>query len=155
MIVCSCNAFSDCDVRSIMAGAAQRPRMSQVYASLGCSAKCGRCTPAVKRVMDKACASLLESAAEQAACCNLETASAPGTSNAMHARPSFRLRDRPSPWRHRPSSESPRASVVQNSLAGRSHRWTPSQAGVPSPLAESEAIGTPLHERGEYVGEAA
>jgi bacterioferritin-associated ferredoxin len=43
MIVCSCNAFSDHQVRSVVAKEARRPRMSEVYACLGCSAQCGRC----------------------------------------------------------------------------------------------------------------
>ena len=38
MIVCSCNVFSDQQVRSVVAKEARRPRMSEVYAGLGCSA---------------------------------------------------------------------------------------------------------------------
>jgi bacterioferritin-associated ferredoxin len=158
MIVCSCNAFSDCDVQSIMAGAAQRPRMSQVYASLGCSAKCGRCTPAVKRIMDEACASSINLAAEQPACNSLMTASASGTSNAVRARSGFRLVDCPSPWRQSSDGKSPCLAPTQNSLAGNSHRWKPSWAGTraerPS-VAESDVMGTPLHERGECLDQAA
>jgi bacterioferritin-associated ferredoxin len=157
MIVCSCNAFSDCDVQSIMAGAAQRPRMSQVYASLGCSAKCGRCTPAVKRIMDEAWASPIESAAEQPACRSLTKASAFGRSDDVHGQPGFRLVGCPSPWRQSQAGESP-CSPVRNSLAGNSHRWKPGWAGTlaeRSPLAESDVIGTPLHERGECLGQAA
>jgi bacterioferritin-associated ferredoxin len=52
MIVCSCNVFSDHQVRSVVAKEA-RPRMSEVYACLGCSAQCGRCTHAIKRIMDE------------------------------------------------------------------------------------------------------
>ena len=36
MIVCSCNVFSDHQVRSVVAKEARRPRMSEVYAGLGC-----------------------------------------------------------------------------------------------------------------------
>jgi bacterioferritin-associated ferredoxin len=54
MIVCSCNVFSDADVRSALARAAPRPRMSSVYASLACSAKCGRCAHTIKRMMEDA-----------------------------------------------------------------------------------------------------
>ena len=32
---------------------ARRPRMSEVYASLGCSAQCGRCAHSIKRIMDE------------------------------------------------------------------------------------------------------
>jgi bacterioferritin-associated ferredoxin len=156
MIVCSCNAFSDRDVQSIMGGAAQRPRMSQVYASLGCSAKCGRCTPAVKRIMDEACASHLDLVAEQPACCSPMTASASGRSDAVLGRPSFQLVGCPSPWRQSHAGESPRSSV-RDSLSGNSNAWKP---GCPGALAERsplerQAIGTPLHERGECLGQAA
>jgi bacterioferritin-associated ferredoxin len=53
MIVCSCNSFSDHQVRSAVTNEARRPRMSQVYACLGCSAECGRCARAIKRIMDE------------------------------------------------------------------------------------------------------
>jgi len=53
MIVCSCNAFSDHQVRSVVAKEARRPRMSEVYACLGCSAQCGRCAHTIKRIMDE------------------------------------------------------------------------------------------------------
>jgi bacterioferritin-associated ferredoxin len=43
MIVCSCNVFSDHQVRSVVAKEAWRPRMSEVDACLGCGAQCGRC----------------------------------------------------------------------------------------------------------------
>jgi bacterioferritin-associated ferredoxin len=53
MIVCSCNVLSDQDVRS--AAAAERIRStSQVYGCLGCSAQCGRCARAIRRLMDEA-----------------------------------------------------------------------------------------------------
>ena len=32
---------------------AERPRMSEVYACLGCCARCGRCAQAIKRIMDE------------------------------------------------------------------------------------------------------
>src|SRR4029077_17209267 len=53
MIVCSCNVFSDHQVRSVVSKEARRPRMSEVYSCLGCSAQCGRCTHAIKRIMDE------------------------------------------------------------------------------------------------------
>jgi bacterioferritin-associated ferredoxin len=53
MIVCSCNVFSDNQVRSVVAKEARRPRMSEVYAGLGCSAQCGRCAHTIKRIMDE------------------------------------------------------------------------------------------------------
>ena len=51
MIVCSCNVFSDHQVRSAVAKEARR--MSQVYACLGCRAQCGRCANTIKRIMDE------------------------------------------------------------------------------------------------------
>ena len=51
MIVCSCNVFSDHQVRSVVAKEARRPRMSEVYGCLGCSAQCGRCAHTIKRIM--------------------------------------------------------------------------------------------------------
>ncbi|TYL86667.1 (2Fe-2S)-binding protein [Bradyrhizobium rifense] len=53
MIVCSCNVFSDHQVRSVVVKEARRPRMSEVYSCLGCSAQCGRCAHAIKRIMDE------------------------------------------------------------------------------------------------------
>jgi bacterioferritin-associated ferredoxin len=52
MIVCSCNVFSDHQVRSTIAAAGRRPRMSQIYGGLNSSAKCGRCARTIKRVID-------------------------------------------------------------------------------------------------------
>ena len=54
MIVCSCNVFSDHQVRSAITKTARRPRMSQVYACLGCSAQCGKCARTIKHIMDEA-----------------------------------------------------------------------------------------------------
>jgi bacterioferritin-associated ferredoxin len=54
MIVCSCNVFSDADVKMAIASTLERPRMSGVYASLGCAAKCGRCAQTIKSLIDAA-----------------------------------------------------------------------------------------------------
>jgi bacterioferritin-associated ferredoxin len=51
MIVCSCNVFSDHQVRSAVAKEARR--MSQVYACLGCRAQCGRCANTIRQIMDE------------------------------------------------------------------------------------------------------
>jgi bacterioferritin-associated ferredoxin len=64
MIVCSCNVFTDRDVRSTMSGRDVTPRTTcQVYHCLGCSAQCGRCARTIRRIMDEALA-----AAETAGC---------------------------------------------------------------------------------------
>ena len=52
MIVCSCNVLSDAQVRSAITSAAPRPRMSYVYASLGCAAECGRCAHTIKIILE-------------------------------------------------------------------------------------------------------
>lgn len=63
MIVCSCNVFTDQDVRSALD--AERTRsIRQVYAGLGCSAQCGRCARTIRRIMDQALGSA------RAASCN-------------------------------------------------------------------------------------
>jgi len=53
MIVCSCNVFSDHQIRSTLANATQRLRMSQIYDYLGSGAQCGRCAHIIKRIMDE------------------------------------------------------------------------------------------------------
>ena len=51
MIVCSCNAFSDCDVQTAVANAARR--VSEVYTSIGCTPQCGQCARTVERILDE------------------------------------------------------------------------------------------------------
>ena len=53
MIVCSCNVFSDHQLRSTLANATHRLRMSQIYDYLGNGAQCGRCAHIIKRIMDE------------------------------------------------------------------------------------------------------
>jgi bacterioferritin-associated ferredoxin len=55
MIVCSCNVFTDRDVRATMTTGQDVPRTTgQVYHCLGCSAQCGRCARTIRRIMDEA-----------------------------------------------------------------------------------------------------
>jgi bacterioferritin-associated ferredoxin len=57
MIVCSCNVFTDHDVRSTLSSGENVPRTTgQVYHCLGCSAQCGRCARTIRRIMDEALA---------------------------------------------------------------------------------------------------
>jgi bacterioferritin-associated ferredoxin len=57
MIVCSCNVFSDHDVRATLAAGKGAPRTTgQVYHCLGCSPQCGRCARTIRRIMDEALA---------------------------------------------------------------------------------------------------
>ena len=53
MIVCSCNVFSDTQVRTAIASHTDRPRVCRVYASLGCAAQCGRCAHTIKEMIDE------------------------------------------------------------------------------------------------------
>jgi len=41
MIICSCNAFTDDDVRGVVADASAPVRAAEMYTCLGCSAQCG------------------------------------------------------------------------------------------------------------------
>jgi bacterioferritin-associated ferredoxin len=55
MIVCSCNVFTDHDVRATLADEQVAPRTAgEVYGCLGCSAQCGRCVRTIRRIMDEA-----------------------------------------------------------------------------------------------------
>ena len=56
MIVCSCNLLNDAQVRSAVATGVTRPRISYVYASLGCTAQCGRCVHTIKAFLANALA---------------------------------------------------------------------------------------------------
>ena len=66
MIVCSCNVLSDAQVKSAFGGGAAQPRMSSIYTSLGCTAKCGRCTHTIKSILDdvRQCAAIDRRAVE-------------------------------------------------------------------------------------------
>jgi bacterioferritin-associated ferredoxin len=54
MIICSCNVLSDHALRSVLASPEKPPRVSQVYVCLGCKVRCGRCAPAIRRIMNEA-----------------------------------------------------------------------------------------------------
>lgn len=57
MIVCSCNVFTDHDVRGALAAGESCPRTAgQVYHCLGCSPQCGRCARTIRRIMNEALA---------------------------------------------------------------------------------------------------
>lgn len=63
MIICSCNVFSDQQLRSALAKATQRLRMSQIYDCLGGSAQCGQCAHTIKRIMEQVANRTIASAA--------------------------------------------------------------------------------------------
>jgi bacterioferritin-associated ferredoxin len=55
MIVCSCNVFTDHDVRATLSSSEEAPRSTgEVYHCLGCSAQCGRCARTIRRIMNEA-----------------------------------------------------------------------------------------------------
>jgi bacterioferritin-associated ferredoxin len=52
MIVCSCNAFSDADVRDCL-GHSEAPRSARdVYGCLGYAPKCGVCLDTIRKIME-------------------------------------------------------------------------------------------------------
>ena len=54
MIVCSCNVFSDRDVRGVLASGDEGPRkVRDVYGCLGCSPKCGRCARTIHELLQQ------------------------------------------------------------------------------------------------------
>jgi bacterioferritin-associated ferredoxin len=70
MIVCSCNVFSDRDVRLAIDSAPARPATAnQVYGCLGCSPQCGRCARTIRRIMDE---SLGTCCGEREACAHVD-----------------------------------------------------------------------------------
>ena len=75
MIVCSCNVFSDRDVRTALDTAPARPATAnQVYGCLGCSPQCGRCARTIRRIMDEALGAAAASCAQgcRVACAHLQ-----------------------------------------------------------------------------------
>jgi bacterioferritin-associated ferredoxin len=140
MIVCSCNVLNDRDIQATIVGSAQRPRMSQVYASLGCSAKCGRCTPAVKRMLDKARTSLPEPDADQVACASLMQADVVGTTTDVPPRSNRWFAGNPDLRRQDLPKELPCSSHVCNCLAANSEYGN---SGRPSALP----AGPPVQSR--------
>ena len=54
MIVCSCNVFSDNEIRRALASGVRPPRVTQVYASLGYARQCGRCARTIRKIMHEA-----------------------------------------------------------------------------------------------------
>lgn len=66
MIVCSCNVFTDHDVRTTLAVGEEAPRTTgEVYRCLGCSAQCGRCARTIRRIMNEALAAAGPACARQ------------------------------------------------------------------------------------------
>ena len=54
MIVCSCNVLTDVDIRASIAAPNGPRRVCDVYASLGCMAKCGGCAGTIGALLSEA-----------------------------------------------------------------------------------------------------
>jgi bacterioferritin-associated ferredoxin len=54
MIVCSCNVLTDLDIRASIATLDGPRRVCDVYASLGCTAKCGGCAGTICALISEA-----------------------------------------------------------------------------------------------------
>jgi bacterioferritin-associated ferredoxin len=54
MIVCSCNVLTDVDIRASIATLDGPTRVCDVYASLGCAAKCGGCAGTICALISEA-----------------------------------------------------------------------------------------------------
>jgi bacterioferritin-associated ferredoxin len=50
MYVCSCNVFTDTEVRAV---AAEAGSVAQVYRCLGCKPQCGGCARTIRRLLDE------------------------------------------------------------------------------------------------------
>jgi bacterioferritin-associated ferredoxin len=53
MIVCSCNVFSDKDIRNCLDGPASPRRPREVYTALGCAPKCGCCAETIAKIIQE------------------------------------------------------------------------------------------------------
>jgi bacterioferritin-associated ferredoxin len=56
MIVCSCNVLSEHDVRMVLTAERAPTTTSEIYACLGCSARCGRCAGTIRQILHEAVA---------------------------------------------------------------------------------------------------
>ncbi len=53
MIVCSCNVFSDHQVRDAASAGGVMRTPGEVYRCLGCSPQCGRCARTIRAILDQ------------------------------------------------------------------------------------------------------
>jgi bacterioferritin-associated ferredoxin len=156
MIVCSCNVLSDRDVRATIADSARRPRMSQVYASLGCSAKCGRCAPAVKRMMDESWTS--PDGLEADRCANAMPAVVLGAATEVHMHgtqwfPVFA--DLPHRSHRGETGASPGQRACQTGCSECGQHGRPAALAAGSTYPTGRGAASPLYGRGDSIGEAA
>jgi bacterioferritin-associated ferredoxin len=65
MIVCSCNVFSDHQVRDACANSGPVRTPGEIYRCLGCSPQCGRCARTIRAILDQVQAHSCASCAEE------------------------------------------------------------------------------------------
>jgi bacterioferritin-associated ferredoxin len=53
MIVCSCNVFSDHDVRGVLATRESGLTVAQIYGGLACRPQCGTCARTIRAIIRK------------------------------------------------------------------------------------------------------
>ncbi|WP_183448049.1 (2Fe-2S)-binding protein [Microvirga lupini] len=72
MIVCSCNVFSDGEVRACLKSSLDCPHTpAQVYRDLGCGPQCGRCATTIRSILDERLAEKHACSADREAACPL------------------------------------------------------------------------------------
>jgi bacterioferritin-associated ferredoxin len=54
MIICSCNVFSDGDVRALIEARPPAPGTAQIFRGLGHEPQCGRCARTIRKIMAEA-----------------------------------------------------------------------------------------------------
>ena len=54
MIICSCNVFSDGEVRAVVESRPQAAGTAQIFRDLGHEPQCGRCARTIRNIMNEA-----------------------------------------------------------------------------------------------------
>ncbi|MCC6779841.1 MAG: (2Fe-2S)-binding protein [Hyphomicrobiales bacterium] len=54
MIICSCNVFSDADVRTLLERESCAAGTAPIYRGLGHAPRCGRCALTIRKILDEA-----------------------------------------------------------------------------------------------------
>jgi bacterioferritin-associated ferredoxin len=65
MIVCSCNLLTDAKIREALTRPNPPKRVRDVYATCGCTAKCGGCAGSINRLINESGITEKDSAQEQ------------------------------------------------------------------------------------------
>ncbi len=64
MIVCSCNLLTEAAIRDVLARPNAPVRAPDVYATLGCAAKCGGCAGSIENLINETNAERQENGTE-------------------------------------------------------------------------------------------